>query len=54
MSASRNMEQVSAYRDDSFVTATPPPYSRPVLTMMLTKRRAVDHCRVHSSLCRPS
>jgi len=22
-------------------------------TTMLTKRRAVDHCRVRSSLCRP-
>ncbi len=26
----------------------------PVFTTMLTKRRAVDHCRVHSALCRAS
>jgi len=25
-----------------------------MFTTMLTRRRAVDHCRVHSSLCRMS
>jgi hypothetical protein len=25
-----------------------------MFSTMLTKRRAVDHCRVHSSLCRMS
>jgi len=25
-----------------------------MFSTMLTKRRAVDHCRVHSALCRPS
>ncbi len=28
------------------------PTVRPMATTMLTKRRAVDHCRMHSSLCR--
>jgi hypothetical protein len=54
MITSRNVVRLSAFRDGAFVTSAPPPYSRPVPTMMLTKRRAVDHCRVHSSLCRPS
>lgn len=30
----------------------PAPYGGPVSTTMLTRRRAVDHCRVHSALCR--
>jgi hypothetical protein len=28
------------------------PTVRPMATTLLTKRRAVDHCRMHSSLCR--
>ncbi len=28
------------------------PYGGGVSTTMLTRRRAVDHCRVHSALCR--
>ncbi len=52
--ASQNVGMVPTCRDGAFVTGGVPPYSRAVLTTMLTKRRAVDHCRVHSSLCRPS
>ncbi len=48
-------------RDDSplvetfgWVAPAGHPYSRSVFTTWLTKRRAVDHCRVRSSLCRLS
>lgn len=39
-------------RDPRFVRAPQPPRVAVVPTTMLTKRRAVDHCRVRSALCR--
>ena len=37
-----------------FVAWRAAPYSRRMSSTWLTKRRAVDHCRVRSSLCRMS
>ena len=42
---------VSMIRDDRSSRAPGVPKVIDVSTTWLTKRRAVDHCRVHSSLC---
>ena len=45
---------VSTMRDVSFPAGEPPVYASRMFSTMLTKRRAVDHCRMRSSLCRMS
>ncbi len=40
--------------DERFHLLPGTPYALDMFSTMLTKRRAVDHCRVHSSLCRMS
>jgi hypothetical protein len=41
-------------RDEDYRAATGRPRVAVMSSTMLTKRRAVDHCRVRSSLCRMS
>ena len=44
----------STMRDIGFPAGEPPVYASRMFSTMLTKRRAVDHCRMRSSLCRMS
>jgi hypothetical protein len=48
------VRRVSTSQDVGFRVKRPALYSLPMSSTMLTKRRAVDHCRVRSSLCRMS
>ena len=51
---SRMSDMSLVIRDDRSLLPGEPFYSQTVFTTLLTRRRAVDHCRVHSSLCRTS
>jgi hypothetical protein len=48
------LKQLSTYQDNGYRHGGPAVYSFPMFSTMLTKRRAVDHCRTRSSLCRMS
>ncbi len=50
---SQNMDNVSDMRDAESWPTAPAPYARAMFSTHLTRRRAVDNCRVRSSLCRP-
>ncbi len=45
---------VTTWRDGCFRTGEHSAYCGVMSSTMLTKRRAVDHCRVRSALCRMS
>jgi hypothetical protein len=48
------LERLSTSQDAGYRGDTAALYSRPMFSTMLTKRRAVDNCRMRSSLCRMS
>jgi len=48
------LERVSTSQDLGYRPQSAALYSRPMFSTMLTKRRAVDNCRMRSSLCRMS
>ena len=48
------MRRVSIMWNLGWDSGHPPVYRSGMLSTWLTKRRAVDHCRVRSSLCRMS
>ena len=51
--AQSNCEPLSQIMRHAMASRNRPPYSRHVAyTTLLTKRRAVDNCRMRSSLCR--
>ncbi len=45
---------VSTMQDTGYRAQAAALYSLPMFSTMLTKRRAVDNCRMRSSLCRMS
>jgi hypothetical protein len=48
------LERLSILQDGGYPAEPPALYALPMFSTMLTKRRAVDHCRMRSSLCRMS